>query len=311
MATGLPLFFLLAFSATSLAAQVASKQTALQYQVTLLGTFAGDQGYATAINDLNHVAGYGLINGFTGDDVRPFLYKNGKLLQLPLASNATEGSAKGINHYDQVVGTFDNGGNLTHAFVYRNNKITDLGTLTNSPGETSQAFGINDSGDVVGLDSPSSGGEQAFLYRNGKMTGIAESTTPNFTFLEAWAINNYGQIVGVCRFFPPILPSGIGNDHAALFQNGSIVDLGTLPGSATSLARAINSSGQVVGSSFFITSPPASGVNHAFLYKNGVMNDIGNGAATGINDNGEVVGGGDDGTPEGFAFLYTTTRGLA
>ena len=102
----------------------------------------------------------------------------------------------------------------------------------------------------------------------------------------------------------------MGNDRAALFQNGSIVDLGTLGGSATSIALAINNVGQVVGGSFFITSPPSSGEYHAFLYKSGVMNDIGNGIAAGINDNGEVVGEGNDGTSYGFAFLYTITRGL-
>jgi probable HAF family extracellular repeat protein len=68
------------------------------------------------------------------------------------------------------------------------------------------------------------------------------------------------------------------------------MDLGTLPGGISSVASAINSSGQVAGMSSI-----ANGDAHAFLWSSGVMTDLGTlggnySAANAINDSGQVVG---------------------
>jgi probable HAF family extracellular repeat protein len=69
-----------------------------------------------------------------------------------------------------------------------------------------------------------------------------------------------------------------------------MTDLGTLPGDSSSYATGINASGQVVG-----YSGTAGGAQHAFLYSNGMMTDLGtlgggSSWATGINNGGEVAG---------------------
>lgn len=56
----------------------------------------------------------------------------------------------------------------------------------------------------------------------------------------AGAINNNGQVVGYCTFSD-------GRERAFLWQNHTLVDLGTLPGRSTSRAYAINDYGQIVG----------------------------------------------------------------
>ncbi len=81
-----------------------------------------------------------------------------------------------------------------------------------------------------------------------------------------------------------------------------ITNIGTL-GGASSFAYAINSNGQVVGS-----SQTAGGDPHAFLFSNGIMSDLGTlggstSVAYGINNNGQVVGNSDIGAMS-HAFLY-------
>ncbi len=89
-------------------------------------------------------------------------------------------------------------------------------------------------------------------------------------------INKTGQLVGTSA------------NHAFLWSNGVMTDLGTLGGNM-SLAHAINDQGMVVGE-----ASTASGEMHAFIWQNGVMKDLGvageTSAAQGINSKGDIVG---------------------
>lgn len=63
----------------------------------------------------------------------------------------------------------------------------------------------------------------------------------------------------------------------------TLTDLGVPPGSADSAAAGLNDSGQVVGTSTYLS--------HGFLYSNGSMHDLGlNAQEQGINARGQVVG---------------------
>jgi len=118
------------------------------------------------------------------------------------------------------------------------------------PYDYARAFAINDSGTVVG---------NASLFRLEEDGYYHEYNDP-FVWTEAggfkrlphigddrhntepYAINNDGYVVG---------QSHIGNEqHAVMWSpDGTIEDLGNLPGQSGGWARAINDSGVVVGSS--------------------------------------------------------------
>ena len=100
---------------------------------------------------------------------------------------------------------------------------------------------------------------------------------------SAAAVNARGQVVGTNG-------TAEGKQHAFLWQNGKMRDLGTL-GGRDSGASAINASGQVIGTS--LTSKPQH--VHAFIWKDGKMTDLGtlggkSSRPRALNDRGQVVG---------------------
>ena len=110
---------------------------------------------------------------------------------------------------------------------------------------------------------------------------------------SATSINEKGQVVGSSA-------ATDGNNHAFLYDNGNMLDLGTLNG-FNSVATSINENGQIVGSFGF--SENLHSYAHAFLYSNGTMFDLNTLAgvidsgwnlidATAINDLGQIVGQG-------------------
>jgi probable HAF family extracellular repeat protein len=106
-------------------------------------------------------------------------------------------------------------------------------------------------------------------------------TFPGGSFSYAYGINSNGQVVGYAN-------TNGNSQHAFLYDNGAMQDLGTLDGSTTH-AHGINETGDVVG-----YSSTSSGT-HAFFYRNGMMADLGtlggeNSVAYGINGKGQVVG---------------------
>jgi probable HAF family extracellular repeat protein len=96
---------------------------------------------------------------------------------------------------------------------------------------------------------------------------------------QANAINDLDQVVGNSQ------------GHATEWSNGSVIDLGGLPGSTSSIAYSINDSGQVVGECLF-----ANGSGIATEWSGGTIINLGslleslNSTAYDINNTGQVVG---------------------
>jgi probable HAF family extracellular repeat protein len=112
----------------------------------------------------------------------------------------------------------------------------------------------------------------------------------------ATGINNKSQVVGISTTDGP--------QHAFLWQDGEMIDLGTLGGS--SIATAINNKGQIVGA-----SAPGNGPSHAVLWYEGTITDLGtlpggiDSAASAINRRGQVVGFSETPSGDGRAVMWS------
>src|SRR5207249_4977985 len=210
--------------------------------------------------------------------------------------------AYGINDVGQIVGTSATASGTSHAFLWSNGTMADLGSL-GSMGP-SDGRGINNRGQVVGgtIDANNSH-YHAFLWENGTMRDLG--TLPGYNLSQAQAINDAGQVVGLSGD-----PSMGGLGHAFLWDNGTMRDLGTLPGYDYSIALGINNAGRVVGYSFTAPTQSMPITSRAFLWDNGTMSDLGtlpeanDSEAFGLNDRGAVVGDSGNDSLDGHAVLW-------
>jgi probable HAF family extracellular repeat protein len=174
----------------------------------------------------------------------------------------TFGNPTALNNRGQVIG-FSNlsGDQAADPFLWSLGKLIDLHT-TSIGGNPLSADAINDAGEIVGTAAFSTQPSDAYLWKDGVVTDLGHLDGDCSS--GGTAINSAGQIVAIsfaCVGF---------NARAALWENGSLVDLNTLipPGSSLQLVwpMAINDRGEIAGVGWPPTCNDDLGAcGHAFL----------------------------------------------
>jgi probable HAF family extracellular repeat protein len=182
--------------------------------------------------------------------------------------------------------------------AYRTGYLTVAmdGTVTDFPllrgGSTSTATALNDAGDVVGYaDTKDHLGDHCVMLHGGVLKDLGLGPAGNGC--QAYGVNAMGEIVG--RFMNQSY-----QDRAFSWRHGTFRLLGTL-GGRSSIARDVNASGQVIGSS---TRAGERRHEHPFLWSDGVMYDLeslldASGAGWHLQSVGRI---GDDGAIVGTAW---------
>ena len=257
----------------------------MPYRILDLGTQNGNFSEAFAINSESQVTGW------TGNPrspnhpaaPAPYLWTQGVMQVLSIPGNYMYGKGFDLNCRDEVVGSLYNG-------VIDQAIIWIAGVAQPLPWLGDAAFGrsINDCGLAAGEAGGPTNNIQAQCIPAGNLIPIPPTppgVLPSDRYCRAYGINALGKIVGGSDTgqpirFPAAFAPPVPGMHAVLWDKGQVRDLGTLQPNEGSEAYGINDRGQIVGRSG----------NNAFLWQNGNMISLGQGAAYNINNSGFVIG---------------------
>lgn len=247
------------------------------YDVVDLGLLPGDAG-ATPYGLSSDGKVVGLSTSAAGD-LHAFLWQNGALTDLGHREGDIWSQANDVNSSGVAVGISFPDNSNAFPVKFENGTVTQLKTQFGFVGGTATA--INDGGDYI---------VSRAIFRNGTLTPFVGFVPSG----ESGALNNVGDVAGTAE------------PDAAIWHDGSVRDVGVLPGYDYARGVALSESGILVGTAAVAGEDLPVG----FLYRNGAMTKISPLAGDnillphGVNDAGTVVGTSSQGFITVRAFIY-------
>jgi len=262
--------------------------------------FKGDRWRAVQEPDAGAAAlainGKGDLGGYVRTDdqhVLPAIWARGTAgyTTLALPDGVTDGIASAIGRDGQAAGYSPGGHCLTWD---ESGNVTDIGKPAGST-HGCQVTGMNQRGELSVFAPP-----RGYVWRNGRYHDIG---TLGGSSAIAFAVNRHGQVAGTATD-----ASAVG--HAVVWESGTMIDLGTPDWRFSGLtAKAINDDGVAVGDGWTTDD----GVTRAVLYEGGqafelntLVDDLADwnlASATGISNDGTIVGYGTRGLHHRHAFM--------
>ncbi len=263
------------------------------YTIQEIPTLGGQESGALGINDLGQVVGYAYL---PSGSFRAILWDGSTLTNLGTLGGDFS-IAYDINESGRIVGQSEA---LTSPSVrfgfYIDPGDTQQTLLANLPNTFNAVVRtVNAEGRLAGVSATIDEVDAVIWQGSGQIVPLDSFLDEPFAQGDVWDSSDGNVLVGWSKFFDT--GTGYIGRRAAMWPDGgsgAIVDLGTLGGSGSE-ARGVNNLGQIVGMSG--VAGEANG--HAFLYKGGNMQDLGDlgsgvpGVASwaqGINDSSQVVG---------------------
>ncbi len=202
-----------------------------------------------------------------------------------LGGTYSDSRAYGINSLGQVVGQSDTGTGDTHAFIYSNGQMQDIGTL--GGGIYGSARAINNNGTVVG-SATGAGFFGIHAFQWSSATGMQDINPSQAFNSQAYGINNAGTAVAKMSYI-----YGYGNTGFT-YSNGNATYLGD-PYLGYMAPRAVNAAGISVGDIQQLSY--VSLIQKAYSYDGQNITVLGaltgynyQAVATSISDSGIIVG---------------------
>jgi probable HAF family extracellular repeat protein len=197
--------------------------------------------------------------------------------QLPGFHNPGSGASAVSRDGTTVAGA--SGSNLAEpeAFRWRDGVMVGLGDLPNGASE-SEALGVSGDGSVV-VGQSDAAGPEAFRWENGQMTALSGPLGIFFQIpTSAWAVSDDGSVIVGYGGSP------LGYRAFRWTAATGFVPLGTLPnGDAAEQAWDVSADGSVIVGAF------GGNYRNSFLWRNGVLTDLGFPGAMRVSGDGSVV----------------------